>query len=317
LAVLDYLADYVHVLYGKPGAYGVVSALRAARAGINEFLDGFLKAENTRIRDYSIRFEVRPPGGAWKSKQKLVYSPFEKKYRSFSLEAEGGEIVRGEVIGILGPNAIGKSTFMRVLAGSEKPDAGEPNFTVKVSYKPQYVDFKDSITVSEHIYSQNDFDKDLFEAEIKPIVSDLSEKRLDKLSGGEAQRVAIAAALSKKCDVILLDEPSAFLDIEQRFRLSHIIKRMTEKKEVTTLTIDHDILFQDLVSNRVMIFEGEPGKRGHAKKPESMADGMNDFLSSMKITFRRDPDSGRPRMNKPGSQMDEEQKKNGKYYYVS
>ncbi|NYZ79750.1 ribosome biogenesis/translation initiation ATPase RLI [Candidatus Micrarchaeota archaeon] len=317
LAVLDYLADYVHVLYGKPGAYGVVSTLKSARVGINEFLDGFLKAENTRIRDYSIRFEVRPPGEAWKSKQKFAYNAFEKDYKSFSLRAEAGELVRGEVVGILGPNAIGKSTYMKVMAGVEKPDVGEPNFAVRVSYKPQYIDFEDDVTVSEYIYSINDFDRDMFEAEIKPIVADLFEKRLKKLSGGEAQRVAIAAALSKKCDVALLDEPSAFLDIEQRFRLSHIIKRMTEKKEITTLTIDHDILFQDLVSNRVMVFEGTPGKSGHAKKPEPMSEGMNDFLSTMKITFRRDPDSGRPRMNKPGSQMDEEQKKSGKYYYVT
>jgi ATP-binding cassette subfamily E protein 1 len=140
-------------------------------------------------------------------------------------------------------------------------------------------------------------------------------KQISNLSGGELQRVAIAIALSRNCEVCLLDEPSAFLDIEQRFRLAHLIKRLTEKKEVTTLVVDHDIVFQDLVSNRIMTFEGVPGTIGHTSKPMDMKDGMNLFLKSMDMTFRRDETSKRPRVNKPGSQKDREQKEKGEYYY--
>ena len=315
LALLDYLTDYIYVLYGKPGAYGIVSSLKVSRSGINEYLDGFLKAENMRIRDHPIKFEVKPPGSEWKGKKSYSYGSFVKKYPSFELTAEAGELRKGEVIGIFGANAIGKSTYIKVLAGVEKPDEGDLHFNVKVSYKPQYIDLKFDGSVLELINSQKDFDRELFEVEVKRIVEDLLVKDVDLLSGGELQRVAIAIALSKNCEVCLLDEPSAFLDIEQRFRLAHLIKRLTEKKEVTTLVVDHDIVFQDLVSNRIMTFEGEPGIKGHASRPLDMKEGMNLFLRSMNITFRRDETSKRPRVNKPDSQKDREQKEKGEYYY--
>lgn len=315
LAVLDYLADYVHVLYGKPGVYGVVSTPKAARVGINEFLDGFLKAENTRIRDYAIRFEVKPPASEWKSKKTRAYGSFGKKYPHFSLLAEGGELREGEVVGILGPNAIGKSTFMKILAGVEKQDSGEPGFKARISYKPQYIttDYKGTAL---DLVSSEDLDRGFFESEIKRFVEDLFEKSVAHLSGGELQRLSIAIALSKNADVCLLDEPSAFLDVEQRLALAQLVKRVAEKREITTLVVDHDIVFQDLVANRIAVFEGTPGAEGVARAPEDMHAGMNRFLKDVGVTFRRDPDSGRPRTNKPGSQKDESQKAKGEYYYM-
>jgi len=315
LALLDYLTDYIYVLYGKPGVYGIVSSLKVSRSGINEYLDGFLRADNMRIREHSIKFEVKPPGSEWKSKKTYSYGSFVKRYPSFELEADGGDLRKGEVIGIFGANAIGKSTYIKVLAGLEEPDKGDLHFNVRVSYKPQYIELEFDGNVLDLVNSQKDLDRELFDAEIKNIVEDLFMKDVGSLSGGELQRVAIAIALSRNCEVCLLDEPSAFLDIEQRFRLARLIKRLTEKKEVTTLVVDHDIVFQDLVSNRIMTFEGEPGVRGHASKPMDMKDGMNLFLRNMDMTFRRDETSKRPRVNKPGSQKDTEQKEKGEYYY--
>jgi ATP-binding cassette subfamily E protein 1 len=315
LALLDYLTDYIYVLYGKPGAYGIISSLKVSRSGINEYLDGFLRAENMRIRDHSIKFEVKPPGSEWKSKKSYSYGAFVKEYPSFELKAEAGELRAGEVIGIFGANAIGKSTYIKVLAGIEKPDEGDLHFNVRVSYKPQYINLEFDGSVIERIDKEKNLDRELFDLEIKKIVEDLFMKQVSALSGGELQRVAIAIALSRNCEVCLLDEPSAFLDIEQRFRLAHLIKRLTEKKEVTTLVVDHDIVFQDLVSNRIMTFEGQPGVTGHASKPMDMKDGMNRFLKGMDMTFRRDETSKRPRVNKPGSQKDTEQKEKGEYYY--
>jgi ATP-binding cassette subfamily E protein 1 len=316
LAVLDYLTDYVYILYGRPGAYGVLSTLKASRTGINEFLDGFLKAENTRIRDYPIRFEVRPPASEWRGKKTYSYGAFEKRYKAFSLKAEAGELKKGEAVAVLGPNAIGKSTFMKVLAGVEKPTRGDPGFAVKVSYKPQYINIEKPGTVLELIDREKGLDRALFDAELRKIVEDLLLREAAKLSGGEAQRLAIALALAKECEVCLLDEPSAFLDIEQRLGLATVIKRITEKKEMTTLVVDHDVVFEDAIANRIMLFEGEPEKKGRTTAPMPMRDGMNRFLKEMAVTFRRDPDSGRPRVNKPGSQMDEEQRRSGEYYYT-
>ena len=315
LAVLDYLTDYIYVLYGKPGAYGVVSSLKVSRTGINEYLDGFLKAENMRIRDHSIKFEVKPPGDEWKGKKTYSYGAFVKRYPGFELSADAGVLRKGEVVGIFGANAIGKSTYIKVLAGVEKPDKGDLDFSVPVSYKPQYINIDFGGSVLELIDSEKNIDRELFDSEIKRIVEDLFMKEVSSLSGGELQRVAIAIALSKNADVCLLDEPSAFLDIEQRFRLAHLIKRITEKKEITTMIVDHDIVFQDLVSNRIMTFDGTPGLKGHAGSPLDMKDGMNLFLKSMDMTFRRDETSKRPRVNKPSSQKDREQKENGEYYY--
>lgn len=316
LALLDYLTDYVYVLYGKPGAYGVVSTIKNSRTGINEFLNGFLKAENTRIREYSILFEAKPPAEEWKGKKKIPYCEFEKGYTGFTLKADGGELRRGEVIGIVGRNAIGKSTFMKVLAGVEKPTKGGPNLSLRVTYKPQYIEFDFDGLVHEFVKKQKDIDGEIFEYATKKIIDDLMLKQVSSLSGGELQRLSITIALSRKCDICLLDEPSAFLDIEQRFHLSKLIKNLTEKNELITLVVDHDVVFIDEAANRILPFSGTPGKKGFAKAPHGMAEGMNIFLKELNVTFRRDEDTKRPRINKEGSQKDSSQKKNGEYYYA-
>jgi ATP-binding cassette subfamily E protein 1 len=316
LAVLDYLTDYVYVLYGKPGVYGIVSSIKNSRTGINEFLNGFLKAENTRIRNYPVVFEPKPPAEEWKGKKKIYYEGFEKAYPDFVLKANAGELRKGEVVGIVGQNAIGKSTFVKVLAGIEKATKGQPNLNLKISYKPQYVEIDFDGAVHELIMKEKDVDSEIYESEIKRMIEDLLLKSVKTLSGGELQRLSIALALSKKCDVCLLDEPSAFLDIEQRFHLAKIIKRITEKKEITTVVVDHDVVFEDSVANRLMVFSGTPGREGFAKAAIAMADGMNIFLKELGITFRRDEDTKRPRINKEGSQKDTEQKRKGEYYYA-
>jgi ATP-binding cassette subfamily E protein 1 len=63
------------------------------------------------------------------------------------------------------------------------------------------------------------------------------------------------------------------------------------------------------------VFEGEPAVRGKAYAASSMQDGMNKFLANLNITFRRDEDTSRPRVNKPNSRLDREQKSKGEYYY--
>ncbi|MEM4368914.1 MAG: ribosome biogenesis/translation initiation ATPase RLI, partial [Candidatus Woesearchaeota archaeon] len=88
-----------------------------------------------------------------------------------------------------------------------------------------------------------------------------------------------------------------------------------EKRECAILVIDHDLMFIDYVSNRLMVFNGNPGISGLAEGPFDMENGMNAFLSSVGITIRRDLESKRPRINKPGSRLDREQKASGKYYY--
>jgi ATP-binding cassette subfamily E protein 1 len=319
LVTLDYLADYIHGMYGKPGAYGIVSHPRTVRQGINAYLSGFYREENIRFRKEAIKFEVRPPALGWKGKTLVSFDEIKKKYRGFEVEVRAGGIKKGEIIGVLGPNATGKTTFVKILAGVEKPDSGKVELEVSISYKPQYIKPEENITVRETFgklsekYSSEEFLNEV----ARPLdIEQFFDFFLDDLSGGELQRVAIGLALIKDADIYLFDEPSAYLDVEQRIGVAKLLRKFMENKGATGMVVDHDILFMDYLSDRLMVFSGKPGYHGFSPGPTDMRGGMNKFLKDVVITFRRDPETGRPRANKPDSQKDKVQKKSGEYYYT-
>lgn len=320
LALLDYMCDYVHVLYGEPGAYGVVSKPRGVRGGINVFLDGYLREENVRFRKEPIRFEVRPPAKAHAGGRVMFsYPSLVKRFRGFELKVNSGDIYAGEVIGVIGPNATGKTTFVKLLAGELKPTRGRLKLGLSVAHKPQYLRAEFNGTVREWLQkSLGKFDR-AFELELlEPLdLVPLLDRQLTELSGGELQRSAIAACLGQIADLYLLDEPSAYLDVEQRLSVAKLIKRTIEKREAAALVVDHDLLAVDFISNRLLVFLGEPGQAGQAHGPFDMREGMNLFLREVGVTFRRDPQTGRPRANKLGSRLDREQKERGEYFYLS
>jgi len=143
----------------------------------------------------------------------------------------------------------------------------------------------------------------------------LMEKKLTELSGGELQRVALCLALSQKADIYLFDEPTAFLDIEQRFEFAALLRKTISESEKAAFVVDHDVVFIDAIANRLVVFDGKSSVRGHASAPMDKRDGMNEFLKSAGITMRRDKDTFRPRINKPGSALDSEQKADGDYFF--
>ncbi|CAB3287862.1 RNase L inhibitor [Methanocaldococcus lauensis] len=320
LIVLDYLSDYIHIMYGVPSAYGIVSLPKSVRVGINEYLYGELREENIKFRKEPIIFEKRPVIDYKNRPVLLTYSPMKKTLGSFKLEVSGGTIYKGEVIGILGPNGIGKTTFIKLLAGVIKPDEGEvtKESEIKVSYKPQYISPDYDGTVEDLLSSITNIHTSYYKSEIiNPLqLEKLLDRNVKELSGGELQRVAIAACLSREADIYLLDEPSAFLDVEQRLAVSKVIRRMADEKEAGMFIVDHDMLFQDYISDRFIVFSGEPGIYGIGSSPMNKREGANKFLKEMQITFRRDPETGRPRANKEGSQRDILQKEKGEYYYL-
>ncbi|MEK6852150.1 MAG: ribosome biogenesis/translation initiation ATPase RLI, partial [Candidatus Thermoplasmatota archaeon] len=95
LAVLDFLADHVYLLYGSEGAYGIVAQPRPVRTAINVYLQGMLKEENIRFRDREIAFEVRPPRGDWKAPDLVRFDRLTKAYEGFTLEGEKRAVLHG------------------------------------------------------------------------------------------------------------------------------------------------------------------------------------------------------------------------------
>ncbi len=324
LAILDYLSDQICIFYGDPGVYGVVSHVHGVRVGINIYLEGFIPDENVRFRKDAIIFHVKPPSaGLTMGEPLLQWSEIKKSFADFELKAVAGEVKRGEVVGIFGPNGIGKTTFVKILAGIEAADSGETSAEegLKVSYKPQYVSSQYSGTVEELLKetASKEFGTSLYHSQIlQPLkIPILLDRDVNELSGGELQRVAIAACLSREAELYLLDEPSAYLDVEDRLSAARTIRHVIENRKVTAFVVEHDVVTQDFIADRLMIFTGEPGVRGFAKQPTDLRNGMNSFLKDMTITFRRDPQTKRPRVNKEGSRLDREQKELGEYYYLS
>ncbi len=320
LAILDFLADNVYVVYGSEGAYGVFAQPRQVRTAINAYLEGYLPEENIRFRDQPIEFFPSPPRDEWVQVPLLTYSALAQEFDNFRLDVAAGSIKVGESVGIVGPNATGKTTFVKMLAGVLEPPGGEIPERIKVSYKPQYItaDFGGTVkdlflTAAPEMYSSSFFKTEI----VHPLaIKPLEEKDVLHLSGGELQRVAIALCLAREADVYLLDEPSAYLDSNQRMNAAKTIRRTMEKRGRSAMVVDHDIYFLDMVSDSMMVFSGDPGRTGHGEGPMPMREGMNRFLQEVDITFRRDNDTYRPRINKPDSRLDREQKSVGEYYYT-
>lgn len=319
LAILDMLTDVIHIAYGEPAAFGVVTLPKSVRVGINQYLKGYLPEENIRIRPEAIKFEVHPPREDYQLRSMVNFNGFSKKFGDgFSLKATGGSLREGEVLGVVGPNGIGKSTFVKVLAGEIKPDEGDPGIDVKISYKPQYIKADIPVRVQDFLRGiSKHFGTSYYEVEISnPLQLDkIYDSLLTDLSGGELQRVAIAACLTQEADLYILDEPSAHLDVEQRSMVTKVLNRFAENNKKTALVVDHDIYMIDMLSQRLMVFEGKPSVYGEANGPFSMENGMNRFLKNLGITFRRDEETRRPRVNNLGSRLDREQKDSGNYYY--
>jgi len=321
LTLLDFLSDFIEVLYGEPAAYGIVSNVLSTKVGINVFLDGYLPTENVRFRDKKFSFDVSSSStDEFQIGSEIVtYPKLEKKFPSFALTIEPGKVRKGEILGIMGANALGKTTMMKMIAGVEKPDLGEVDKKVKIAYKPQYLQNEIDVEVIALLEKANGGQIEGSQEEeqiVDPLkIKKLYNKSIKNLSGGELQKVAVVSCLLQKVDLYALDEPSAFLDVEDRIAVAKFLQRFVRSYGKSAIIIDHDIQLMDLVSDTMVIFEGESGLRGHATSPLPKPEAMNRFLKSLKMTFRRDEHSLRPRVNKLESRLDKNQKMSGHFYY--
>ncbi|KAF2722677.1 ABC transporter domain-containing protein [Polychaeton citri CBS 116435] len=321
LSILDYLSDFICCLYGKPAVYGVVTAPFSVREGINIFLDGHVPTENLRFRDESLQFRIAEATDDFQNDKSrgYEYPAMVKTLGNFSLSIDTGSFTDSEIIVMMGENGTGKTTFCKMLAGAEKPDNNKKVPEMHISMKPQKITPKFQGTVRQLFFKKIKaaFLNPQFQTDVyKPLkLDDFIDQEVQNLSGGELQRVAIVLALGLPADIYLIDEPSAYLDSEQRIIAARVIKRFIMHSKKTAFVVEHDFIMATYLADRVIVFEGEPSIKSHACKPESLLSGCNRFLESLSVTFRRDPNTYRPRINKNGSQLDTEQKNAGNYFF--
>jgi len=319
LTLLDYLSDYIHILYGEPGAYGIAAPIQGTRVGINSFLDGFIPAENIRFREKSFKFSSSNKNEELIPEKPLTtFSNLTKSFPTFKLKVSSGQIREGEIVGLVGANALGKTTFMKMIAGIEKPDTGQINIHASISYKPQYLqnDFDGNVESLLSAAFEGPIEDSTIEQQIvDPMgIKKLYDKKVETLSGGELQKVAVCCSLIRPAEIYALDEPSAFLDVEDRINIAKFLHRFVKSQGKSAIIVDHDMQLVDLVADSLMIFSGNPGEQGIVESPTNKEIGMNKFLENLSVTYRRDENTGRPRINKLGGRLDRAQKYSGDYY---
>lgn len=251
----------------------------------------------------------------------------------FKLHVEQGTFTDSEIVVMLGENGTGKTTFIRMLAGLLKSDeamaaeeAGDAELALtltvpqlNVSFKPQKISPKFQGTVRQllhkkirDMYVHPQFVSDV----MRPMTIDpIIDNEVQSLSGGELQRVAVTMCLGTPANIYLIDEPSAYLDSEQRITTAKVIKRFIMAAKKTGFVVEHDFIMATYLADRVIVYDGVPGVETTAHSPQPLVAGMNTFLKQLNITFRRDPANFRPRINKLDSVKDKEQKLSGNFFY--
>ncbi|KAJ1739495.1 Fe-S cluster-binding ribosome biosynthesis protein, partial [Coemansia sp. RSA 1086] len=273
LSVLDYLSDFVCILYGVPSAYGIVTMPYSVREGINIFLDGNIPTENMRFRQESLSFRLNEA-----LDEEIVrvrdysYPAMTKTMGDFKLKVDAGEFNDSQIIVLLGENGTGKTTLIKMLSGKLAPDEGEGTMPeLLVSYKPQKIAPKYPGTVRMLLMSKIRamFVNPQFQTDvIKPMaIDDIIDQPLTDLSGGELQRVALVRALGENADVYLIDEPSAYLDSDQRIIASKVIKRFILHAKKTAFVVEHDFIMATYLADRVIVMEGTPSVNARANSP--------------------------------------------------
>lgn len=322
LCVLDYICDNVTCLYGEPSCYGVVTSVYGTFHGINNYLDGHFKKENIRFRDQPIKFNLSNiSDDVAESYVSYPYGNCTISYgSSFKLNIEEGVFGKKQVVLLVGENGTGKSSFINMVAGKTKAH-GEQFPELSISHKEQnpYINDFDG-TVQELLnykIPKSMCDSAFVSTVLTPLkIPSQYEINVSSLSGGQMQKLSIAICLGTVADVYLLDEPSAYIDVDDRLHVAKIIKYYANFYNKTVFLVEHDIIMATSISDSVIVFDGEPGVECTAKSPQDLSTGINEFLKSINVTMRKDKYSMRPRINKMNSNKDREQKSSGNHYLI-
>ena len=210
---------------------------------------------------------------------RFSYPSMVKTQGDFRLTVEAGDFTDTEIIVLLGENGTGKTTFIRLIAGLIKPDDEEmedlPEFNV--SYKPQKISPKFESTVRDLLH------KKIRDAYLHPQFPvrrvEAHEHRAALRQRGEeplGRRVAEGRAhvcMGQPADLYLIDEPSAYLDSEQRIWASKVIKRFIIHSKKTAFIVEHDFIMATYLADRVVVYSGEPAVEATAPRAVRFAGG--------------------------------------------
>lgn len=196
------------------------------------------------------------------------------------LETVNARIAGGQLIALLGRNGTGKSTLLRAMMGLEKPQSGEIilqgkkiallkpeklarsiSFVTTDKVRIANLRCKDVVSMGRAPYTnwigqlQPEDEKQVDDAMRLVGMSAYAEKTMDKMSDGECQRIMIARALAQNTPVILLDEPTAFLDLPNRYELCLLLKKLAQEEDKCILFSTHDLDIALSLCNSIMLID--------------------------------------------------------------
>lgn len=346
LMMADYICDEIYIIYGKAGAYGIVSKPLTPSEGINMYLNGYIQSENVRFREEEFNFKlfdsniVQTNINKSNNEFKNTLLPIEySTYNStiicytnpkYELNIEEGQILipginceEGQLYLILGENATGKTTFVNYLASSLKLTTSIKKQNLEITdYQNSDLSYPTVKNFLLESIKNSWFDTQFQTSVIKPFeIDEILGKRINELSGGEFQKISIINCLGTKANIYMLDEPSANLDIDKRLKFTKIIRKFVAQSKCVFI-IEHDIMVcVSLIQEpniKIFLTEQNPiseFKSCSISKTQLGDYGINNFLKQLNITVRFD-NKLRPRINKLNSQLDTEQKKLNKYYGI-
>ena len=325
ITILDYIVEQICIMYGETGAYGVVVQRYATNTAINMFIDGYIPELDLRMRSNKFLFgkklEIGYETDITTDLTSFSYPEIHVEFDNFKLDALSGTFPsKSSLTIIVGENGTGKTTFLKRLL---------KKLEFKISYKPQYPNLSNvpgnpQVRDFLHNYIKKAINDPMFVSDvIVPLkMKNVFDKKLSELSGGELQKVAITYCLGTDAQIYILDEPSAALDVEQRFNIVTVLKRFIVHNNKIGFIVEHDVTMSILLANetnsQIIVFSEKSTdnnvKHCIASCPLGITEGMNKFLEILGVTFRKSNRDERPRINKRGSSKDNEQKSSGKYY---
>ncbi|AYV76359.1 MAG: ABC transporter E family member 2 [Terrestrivirus sp.] len=331
LTILDYMSEYVCIMYGTPGAFGIVSIPMSTPNAINTYFEGYIAGENMRFREseYNLMGLNVPENDTIINEYQMEYRGGQVIFDNFHLEIKDGSVpMKSSITVILGENGSGKTTFINHLV---------KELDISVSFKPQYLSIDKFINKDGTYPTVRDFllnnirsmcIEPMFISDvIKPMnMEKIYDRTLNELSGGELQRFFITYCLGANTHIYLIDEPSGMLDIEQRVIVAKVLKRFAVHYGKILFVVEHDMMIAASLGselNSQVVFmdtcvDHDTNKRKSiANKSVKFSEGINHFLKFLNVTFRTDSQMAkhkRPRINKLNSTKDREQKLSGKYY---